>query len=113
MAAPASSPVKIAVNEAALIEAALFGPPNYLESLQRELQNTKRRLRVRVGKAEPFTGRPRGGGSRPNLHDVMRWLKALDKTSAYAEDLVLFRRLCKTVDTRLGTGAVGTEEALA
>jgi len=92
---------RVGMNKHTLVTLALYGQQERAENLYRQVKRTMKRLRMRVGKAEPFTVAPPGTGSEPNIHDVVRWLDSLNKTRKYTKERAFVRRLRVTLDSRV------------
>ena len=92
----------IGVNKNAVVELAVFGSRDRAESLLRETHRTMKRLDAKVGaKVKVLKVPDRGAGSSANLHDVIRWLDGLDKSS---EAFGFLTRVHKTLTGRVTAG---------
>ncbi len=93
---------KIAVNEFAVIDLALFGAQDRIESLFGQTTATLDRLGLTTGGIRRgFRKTPRGGvGSHPSIHDIMLWLNNIENTEQFAEDILFLKRLHLTLKPR-------------
>ena len=88
---------KPGINKHAVVGLALFGPQDRVEMLFRETRRTVKRLKLSLRDATPLT-QPPGEGSSPCVHDVMRWLDALEPGDG---DLKFLTRLHVTARARV------------
>lgn len=93
---------KACINQFAVIDLILCGPPNRVKAVFTQTRRTLKRLRVRTKDVQPFTKTPRGGvGDYANLHEVMFWLNDIQKTEQYKDDIEFLRKIHVTAKARV------------
>jgi hypothetical protein len=91
----------IGINKHAVTELALYGSQGRIDALFRETHSALVRLGLVGTKARALRRVPKGSGAEPAIHDVRRWLEAIDTTEAYADDRLWLMRLHKTLAVRV------------
>lgn len=84
---------KVGMNRHGIASLVLYGPTERVENVFRETMRTRRRLRRRLRGVVVLTAAPRGVGSYPNHHDVIRWLDDLKNDELHESDVQFMLQL--------------------